>query len=367
MGAAHILVAEFSKAAGLLLFGHYMEAMIRKFLIASGLWGAPTALIGCSETSRYLAGLLARQPDLGLRPIGFVNTDSVPQPAELPLPLIGALADPGCIRSHFEVLVFSSSSELAAFAAAQQRLPPSCQLLLVEDVHDIQSLWLRTRMLGDAIGIEIRRDLCRGHMMMTKRIVDLLISIPVLLLASPVLLMLAAAIKIIDPGPALFVQERVGRNGSSLRVFKLRTMYADAEQRLEEYLSHNPAAAAQWRRFFKLDRDPRVLPVIGNFMRRASLDELPQLWNVIRGEMSLVGPRPFPPYHMNSFDASFQITRMTVQPGITGTWQISSRSDGDLQVQKSQDLFYIRNWSIWLDFYILLETIPAVLSASGAK
>ena len=102
-------------------------------------------------------------------------------------------------------------------------------------------------------------------------------------------------------------------------------------------------------------------------MRHTSFDELPQLWNVIRGDMSLVGPRPFPAYHMNSFDYEFRIIRVSVQPGMTGMWQVSSRSNGDLQVQKAQDLFYIRNWSIWLDIYILLQTVIVVLNGRGAK
>src|SRR5260370_9593775 len=120
-------------------------------------------------------------------------------------------------------------------------------------------------------------------------------------------------------------------------------MYAGAGKRLEEYLCRDPPARAELQCFFKLAQDPRVLPIIGNFMRHTSLDELPQLWNVIRGDMSLVGPRPFPAYHINSFDYEFRIIRVSVQPGITGMWRVSSRSNGGLQGQESQDPFYIRN------------------------
>ncbi|MCA6114358.1 exopolysaccharide biosynthesis polyprenyl glycosylphosphotransferase [Bradyrhizobium sp. WSM 1738] len=353
----------------LLIFGHYTEAMIRTLLIRLDLWGASVVLVGCGENSRKMAELLVHQPSLGLRPIGFIKTSSDRDlhHAALPLPLIGAIADMDRISPYIEFAIFDSVDELSALTLVPKAWTSSCRFLLVEDVHNLQSLWLRTRMLGGAIGIEIRRDLYLPHNLVLKRAIDVLLAVPLALLLLPVILVLAFAIKLVDPGPAIYVQERIGRNATKLRTFKLRTMYIDAEQRLEEYLRGDPQARAEWQSFFKLVHDPRVLPIIGRFMRRSSLDELPQLWNVILGDMSLVGPRPFPTYHMNSFDPEFRNIRVSVPPGLTGMWQISSRSNGDLQVQKAQDLFYIRNWSMVLDIYILLQTVIVVLSGRGAR
>ena len=135
---------------------------------------------------------------------------------------------------------------------------------------------------------------------------------------------------------------------------------------LERHLAENPADRAEWDQFCKLKNDPRIIPGIGQLLRKTSLDELPQLWNILKGEMSLVGPRPFPAYHNSRFDPEFRTLRTQVRPGLTGMWQVSARSDGDLDVQESLDSYYIRNWSLWLDLYLLIRTARVVLTGAGA-
>jgi Undecaprenyl-phosphate galactose phosphotransferase WbaP len=362
-----VLAAAICSGVSLLLLGYYTEGIIRILLIRWELWGATAVLVGCDARNCKLAERLMVEPQIGLRPVGFLSSPGdVDQRADLlPLPLLGSMKDIARIGENVEVAIFASRQHLAE-VVCPGRLP-FAQVFVVEDAQDMQSLWLHTRTLGGALGIEIRRDLYIPRNLWLKRVIDLLVAVPVGLLVLPLIVALALTIKAVDPGPAFYIQSRVGRDGRPLRMLKLRTMYRNAEHRLEDHLSQSPYARAEWQRYFKLTDDPRVLPVVGRFIRRASLDELPQLWNVVCGDMSLVGPRPFPLYHMSSFDQEFQRVRESVPPGLTGLWQISSRSDGDLPTQKAQDLFYIRNWSIWLDFYIMFQTLPAVMSAKGAK
>ena len=163
------------------------------------------------------------------------------------------------------------------------------------------------------------------------------------------------AIKVHDRGPVIFSQERVGRNGVPFRILKLRTMVTDAEQRLVDLRERNERSGP----LFKLDHDPRVTP-IGRLLRLTSLDELPQLWNVLRGEMSLVGPRPALPVEVASFDDEL-LERSRVLPGITGLWQVEARDNPSFDSYRRLDLFYVENWSITLDLVILLSTLETEL------
>ena len=226
---------------------------------------------------------------------------------------------------------------------------------------------MRARDFNGLIGLQMRRNLLMRRNRWLKMAIDRLLALPLFIVSLPIVLLLAGWLRFTSEGSPFYAQLRIGKDGRPIKVWKLRTMYRDAEARLERHLAENPDAKREWNRHFKLTNDPRILPKIGHFLRRTSLDELPQIFNVIRGEMSLVGPRPFPQYHLDMFDPAFQVLRSSVIPGMTGLWQVSARSDGDLTVQKTLDTYYIRNWSIWIDFYILFQTFGAVLAGRGAR
>ncbi len=201
---------------------------------------------------------------------------------------------------------------------------------------------------------------------LVKRMIDLISVIVAGGLLAPLLLAIAAAVKLSSRGPVLYGQERIGLGGVPFRMWKFRTMFADAENILEDYLKRDPELKVQWESKRKLDGDPRVIPGIGQFLRKSSFDELPQLWNVFKGEMSLVGPRPLPPYHLDKFDQQFRRYREQAKPGLTGLWQVAGRKDGNPEMYVKWDSYYIQEWSPWLDTAILLRTFKAVISRSGA-
>jgi exopolysaccharide biosynthesis polyprenyl glycosylphosphotransferase len=194
-----------------------------------------------------------------------------------------------------------------------------------------------------------------------KRAVDLLVATLLLCLLSPLMLTIALAVKLTSSGPVFFTQERYGRNRRRFRIYKFRSMVADAEGLMNSIESLNEAQGP----IFKIRKDPRITKV-GRLLRRMSLDELPQLFNVITGDMSLVGPRPMSLRDVQRFSEGSLMRRFSVMPGITGLWQVSGRSNTDFDTWIRLDLQYIDQWSPGLDFRILLRTIPAVLSGRGA-
>ena len=194
-----------------------------------------------------------------------------------------------------------------------------------------------------------------------KRIMDIILSVIALLLGSPIFLITALLVKITSPGPIIFSQVRVGKYGRHFKFYKFRSMYIDAEARKAELLKHNESGDGV---IFKMKHDPRITP-IGRFIRKFSVDELPQLFNVILGDMSLVGPRPPLPSEVRTYSLE-ERKRLNITPGITCLWQVSGRSELPFSKQIALDKEYIASRSAWKDFLILLKTIPAILTGKGA-
>ena len=347
------------------------ESVVRSLLIRWRLWGLPTVIIGAGPTGQQVVRVLQKMPELGLRPVGFFD-DSYAGDGAAPgsvenVPVLGTIADSARYSRRIETAIVTTPAHTRETVDAVATQLGYRDIIVVPDLRELPTLWVRTRDLNGLIGLQMRRNLLLRRNRLLKQTIDHLVALPLLILSVPIIAVLALWIRTVSDGSPFYAQLRAGKDGRPIRVWKLRTMYSDAEERLEQYLSDNPAARQEWERYFKLTDDPRILPGVGHFLRRTSLDELPQVFNVVRGEMSLVGPRPFPKYHLDQFDAGFQSLRSSVIPGITGLWQVSARSDGDLEVQRALDTYYIRNWSIWIDFYILSRTLGAVLAGRGAR
>ena len=197
-----------------------------------------------------------------------------------------------------------------------------------------------------------------------KRVMDLVMAFPVLVLVSPLLMGIYALLKIFDPGPALFTQHRIGRDGQAFVVYKFRTMRVDAAERLQHLLANDPQAAAEWAEFQKLRNDPRVT-LLGRFLRKSSLDELPQLLNIVRGEMSVIGPRPVTASEMQRYGSDLPYYT-AVRPGVLGLWQVRGRNTLTYPQRVAFDVQYVKTWSLWQDVKIMLMAVPVVLLGRGA-
>jgi lipopolysaccharide/colanic/teichoic acid biosynthesis glycosyltransferase len=199
-----------------------------------------------------------------------------------------------------------------------------------------------------------------------KRCIEVPLAAAALLISLPILTVGALLVLVASPGPVIFSQPREGRHRRSFRMYKLRTMHVDAESRLGAVLAADPDAAKEWTVYRRLKRDPRLIPGVGAFLRRTSIDELPQLGNVLRGDMSLVGPRPLELDLAEGLEPEVRQRRASVRPGMTGLWQVSGRSATRIDEMVSIDERYLREWTLGLDIIILARTPRAVLSRRGA-
>jgi Undecaprenyl-phosphate galactose phosphotransferase WbaP len=343
------------------------ESAIRALLVKRERWGIPVIVLGAGETGRALVKTLLNQPELGLIPIAFLDNHAAFWNRTIEtVPVLGplGLAPDFEQRAEAAIVALADIGEEDAGTLLQEL--NFRRLIVIPHLASVASMWVTARDLGGSLGFEIKKNLMvrRNHAL--KMVMDRLIAFPLFLASMPVLALAAVWIKRTSSGPAFYRQVREGLGGERLTVWKLRTMHVNGDSLLEDWFRVHPEEQAHWNLHFKLQRDPRILSGIGRLLRRTSLDELPQLWSVLKGEMSLVGPRPLPGYHLEQFPREFRTLRTRVLPGLTGLWQVSARSDGDLKVQEALDTYYIRNWSPWLDLYIVARTMAAVICGRGA-
>jgi len=355
---------------GALVLVPFGRAMVREACARQPWWGASAVVFGDGKRAQQVIRVLLEQPELGLNPVAVLADSLPPGSTVAGVPVVGEFAKASELGRYrtipYCIVALEEHSSQRLYEIHKQYGGFFPHMMIVPDLGGLASLWIVARDVGGILGLEIRHNLLITTNRWMKRGLDLAVAIPLGLITAPFLLLAMAAIRLVSPGSAFYTQERSGRGGRVIRILKLRTMYQDAEARLQRLLASDPAAQAEWQQFFKLKRDPRILPGIGHLLRKFSLDELPQVWNVIIGEMSMVGPRPLPGYHLDSFDAEFRALRGRVMPGITGLWQVSARSDGDIEVQERLDTYYIRNWSLWMDLYLMAKTIWVVIRSRGA-
>jgi Undecaprenyl-phosphate galactose phosphotransferase WbaP len=322
-------------------------------------WGVKTLITGDGDAVKRAYEALWSDQARGLRPVAV---------AEGPEAL---LAQPeGDHPYHCVVLAMSANSERstsdqALIVRALSNRFDRVLVLAPEEVELDGALWMRALQCGPMFGIEIRDRLRSGWNRFLKRVLDLSIAILTLPMLALMTVVLAVVIKSTSRGPIFYGSERIGEAGRIFKAWKFRTMRSDADDFLISHLARDANANEEWQRSEKLNHDPRVTK-IGHWLRISSLDELPQIWNVLRGEMSTVGPRPILPNEVSKYGHCFdRYTR--IKPGITGLWQVSGRNETSYAERLRMVSYYLQNWSLWLDLYILAKTVRAVVSTKGAR
>jgi Undecaprenyl-phosphate galactose phosphotransferase WbaP len=337
----------------------------KRVLIQRGRWGLPTVVYGSSDAARLTLRALQDDRGLGLVPIGVFCREALQGRWDVDgVPVLGGYLD-STPRAPAAVVVLDDLPRRELIQMLEGPLARYRRVVLVPDLVEAPSLWVTPRDIGGILGLEVAHNLLDPIARTAKRSADLAIVLGTAPLWLPLLAAITLAVWLEDRRPPLFTQERVGLRQRNFRTLKFRTMVPNAEQVLQEALARNPALRSEWETHFKLRRDPRITR-IGRMLRRSSLDELPQLINILLGHMSLVGPRPLPRYHEERLPGPLRNLRRRVRPGLTGMWQISGRSEIGNEGMLRWDSYYVRNWSIWLDIVILVRTVRVVLKGNGA-
>ncbi|MBC8414020.1 undecaprenyl-phosphate galactose phosphotransferase WbaP [bacterium] len=345
---------------------------MKKFLIRTGLLSSKVLILGAGKTGKLILSAFKKDTNLGLKVVGFIDDD----PEKIGGEVDGIKVHGGVDKAHKyigrcgieDVVIAMPGCETVRTLELINKLQHKARkILLIPDLFGITVLGtnLQHFFQEQAIGLEVRNNLARPLNVFTKRVFDWVMSMLLLFVMLLPMLVIALMIKLTSKGPVIYSQLRSGKKGRPFKCYKFRTMYNDAEQRLTDLLGSDKQAQVEWERTWKLSKDPRITWV-GRLLRETSLDELPQIFNILRGEMSLVGPRPVTQDEIDEYYREQAALCFGVPPGLTGLWQVSGRSNTSYAYRIALDSWYVRNWNLWLDIVILFKTIRAVLKREGA-
>ncbi len=343
-----------------------MRLLAKRILIGSRKWGIPVAIYGGGNAGRTIIEALQEEPGQGYYPVCVFDDDPALANGEIKgVPVRGSTES---IAKNVPVAILAMTridsdriSELM-----QGALSSYLRVMVIPNLINIPSVWVTSRDLSGVPGLEIANNLLDPTKCVLKRTFELAVTLLTFPFWGPLCGLIAALIWLEDRANPIFRQKRLGEGNQTFETIKFRTMVPNAEAVLQERLERDPAMKEEWEKHCKLVDDPRITRV-GKILRRTSLDELPQLFNVLRGEMSLVGPRPLPAYHYDQLPEATRKLRERVRPGMTGMWQVSGRSDAGNEGMVRWDPYYVRNWSLWMDIVIMVRTFQVVLLGSGAR
>jgi Undecaprenyl-phosphate galactose phosphotransferase WbaP len=342
-----------------------LRSVVRERICRKSWWGIPVAVFNTGDESIEIIRELENHPEIGLKPV-VVLSSSYPTWPRHTLPVVDirlAAAVRACgVERAMIALPDAGSGKLLEELEKFESIFP--RLMMMHSSTDLYSLTVDARQLGGCLAVEFRRDLLLPIPRFTKRAMDLLavaLTIPAVVLT---ILVVGLLVRLESPGPIFYGHRRIGRGHSKFSIWKIRTMQVNGDKLLQDALAKDGALREEWLRERKLRCDPRVTRV-GKFLRKTSLDELPQFWNVFRGEMSLVGPRPIVEEEIPAYGPNFSLY-CRVTPGLTGLWQVSGRNQVSRRDRVRLDSYYVRNWSPWLDLNILARTARVVITGQGA-
>jgi len=344
------------------------RSAIRQVFATRPWWGSSVAILGYGVTGKFVHETLIKNPGIGLKPVAVLDDDSSQYrdagAGLLHGPLSRCLEITGDRRIPYGIVCMPGLSRHALLEFLDSYGQCFGHLIVIPNLIGMTSLGITARDFGGLVGLEVRRQLLRPSARLVKRALDLTFVVLVAPVIAAIVVFFALLVKLQDRGPVFYANERMGLAGKKFKAWKLRSMVPNGDEVLHAYLDTHPDEAASWYATQKLKHDPRITRV-GRFIRKTSIDELPQFWNVLVGEMSVVGPRPILERQISIYGPSYALYKQ-VRPGITGLWQISGRNKLTFAERSKLDKYVIQNWSVWLDIYILARTPFAVFTADGA-